>query len=216
MIKLLGHDDEISYCKNYLEENKLPVHRGRYKNWDMCHLNNFINDLPRDIKILDSGCWGLNTAKLLKHKGFNNIIGIDLYEQEDHLKDDLIKNKELGIALVKGDTESTNFQDNAFDLIVSISVIEHGINFKRFLSESKRILKSGGYLFVTCDYWEDKIITNDFNWNILDRESVTNFIYTALGEGFKLVQNTELGRCVDKVIKWNGQEYTFLMLIFKS
>ncbi len=44
-----------------------------------------------------------------------------------------------------------------FDYITSLSVIEHGVNIENYFKEMNRVLKKGGMLLTSTDYWYDKI-----------------------------------------------------------
>jgi len=45
-----------------------------------------------------------------------------------------------------------------FDYITSLSVIEHGVNIQNYFKEMNRILKKGGVLLTSSDYWPDKLV----------------------------------------------------------
>ncbi len=53
-------------------------------------------------------------------------------------------------------------EDNKFDLIVSLAVLEHIKNPSLFLSECKRVLKDNSYLFLSTPNWK---YTRDTFWN---------------------------------------------------
>ena len=56
--------------------------------------------------------------------------------------------------------EDTNYSDQMFDYVTSLSVIEHGVNIEKYLREMSRIIKSNGYLLTSTDYWPDKLVNN--------------------------------------------------------
>jgi len=214
MIKVLKSHGELDSCRNRLIEHGLPLHVDSYKNWDLFYLNQFVDSFEKDIKVLDSGCWNLQVAKILKHKGYKDITCIDLYESDKHWKNDNKRNKELGVVLEKGNAEDTRFDDNCFDLVTSVSVIEHGVNVDRFLKETSRILKTEGHLFLTCDYWETKIDTLP-GWNIFSKEEINELILTAKEFNLNLLNEVIIPDCDERVVEWLGKSYTFLLMIFK-
>lgn len=55
-------------------------------------------------------------------------------------------------ALSIQDLEKTNFKNNMFDYITSLSVIEHGVNIQNYFKEMNRILKKGAVLLTSSDY----------------------------------------------------------------
>ena len=54
--------------------------------------------------------------------------------------------------------EETNYQSNIFDFVTSLSVIEHGVDIHKYFMEMNRILKKGGLLLTSTDYWLEKTI----------------------------------------------------------
>lgn len=61
-------------------------------------------------------------------------------------------------ALSIQDLEKTNFKNNMFDYITSLSVIEHGVNIQNYFKEMNRILKKGAVFLTASDYWPDKLV----------------------------------------------------------
>lgn len=64
------------------------------------------------------------------------------------------------------DFESDNFpyQDSSFDCVVSLAVIEHLRDPSNFLLESMRVLKSGGFIWLSTPNWQfcSKTFYNDY------------------------------------------------------
>jgi len=52
---------------------------------------------------------------------------------------------------VPGDLRHLPFQNNAFDIVYCVSVLEHTDAYQTIVSEFKRVLKEGGMLIVTFD-----------------------------------------------------------------
>src|SRR5262249_42233588 len=63
-------------------------------------------------------------------------------------------------ALYRGDLTRTTLPEGSQDIVLSISTIEHGVEVGQFLAEARRLLRPGGLLFVTTDYWEERLPTN--------------------------------------------------------
>jgi len=101
--------------------------------------------LPKGSLILEGGCgMGQQVCKLQK-AGFQ-AIGVDFaiktVEQVNKIK------PELDIRL--GNVCKLDFEDNTFDGYWSFGVIEHFYEgFQPILLEMNRVIKSGGYLFIT-------------------------------------------------------------------
>jgi 2-polyprenyl-3-methyl-5-hydroxy-6-metoxy-1,4-benzoquinol methylase len=90
-----------------------------------------------DSKILDAGCGeGVLIEKLIE-MGYKNAVGIDADYESKYVK--------------KGNILKTDFQNNSFDLIFLLDVLEH-LNFleqEKALEELKRIIKPQGKIVLS-------------------------------------------------------------------
>ena len=93
---------------------------------------------------------------------------------------------------------------------------------EEFLAEASRILKPGGLLFVTTDYWEDEIEvgaevrTFGQPWMIFCRKYVEGIIKRSTDFGFGLYEEAMIPSCAEKCAVWNGKEFTFICMVFKK
>lgn len=107
--------------------------------------------------------------------------------------------------LKKGDITKTGMPAECFDLAICISVIEHGVNLE-FICEVFHILKPGGILFITTDYWEKKILVKEESqpfglpWRIFSKEEINDFINLSKIHGFCLYNDSSIPGCSDKCI----------------
>lgn len=109
--------------------------------------------VPGD-KILDIGCGNGRFSELCKEKAF--YFGID--NSEELIK--IAKNRYPEANFQKADALRLPFFDNSFNKVYSIAVFQHipSKEFRQqFLNEAKRVLKPGGFLFLTA--W------NLWRWN---------------------------------------------------
>ena len=53
-----------------------------------------------------------------------------------------------------GDITHTDYADESYDAIACLSVVEHGVNLESYFKEMWRILKPGGLLVTSTDYWQ--------------------------------------------------------------
>ena len=99
----------------------------------------------KDKIILDVGCGGGRWADLFSQYGAK-VTGIDIQEKT------IQKNRELFPAIDFKVMSSMNldFQDNYFDLLSSITVLQHlpGTNQIESVNEIVRVIKQGGYLLI--------------------------------------------------------------------
>jgi SAM-dependent methyltransferase len=227
MIKVLKNCFEIQEANDFFRRNGLPKHgESVEKNWDLFWLCSLVKGMPKEVEIIDLGCGNLYALKLLHALGFENLWGIDLSMPLGNrlIQAYMIRSLKVPFHLHKGDLTHTHFSSRMFDMAVCISVIEHGVNLEKFFIEAGRLLKPGGILFITTDYWEDKIhikqIDRPFNlaWNIFCRKEIEYIIGLAAKQGFFSYkeENPVIPVCQDKCISWNSQEYTFLAMVFKK
>lgn len=229
MIRVLQSLDEVERAISALPKKGLSLHGDPVKNWDLIQIDEILEEYEGDIHILDMGCGGTacSVLKFLCNRGLTNCYGIDLsISIEDRLTQiwSMIKNKRIRspFKLMRGDLTRTQFLSNSFDFIICLSVIEHGVNVESFLEEAGRLLRSQGTLFVSTDYWEPKILTNDsgnplgLDWNIFSKKEIESLIDKARKHNLRLKSEANIPLPKDKVIHWNGKEYTAISLVFKK
>lgn len=227
MIKVLQDWLEIGEADKFLSRKGLSKHSTVEKSWDLYQLFGIIVSMPREIKIIDLGCGELKVLKFLYAMGIKNLYGIDLRIAWRNRLSQLIRmwrerSLRVPFHLYKGDLTETKFPNQSFDLAICVSVIEHGVNLEKFFSESSRILKPEGLLFITTDYWEEEIQVNDDNkpyglsWKIFSKKDIEYFIKLSYKFGFFLYKDSSIPTCSDRCIIWNNQEYTFLNIILKK
>ena len=99
-------------------------------------------------RVLEGGCGTGVHVFGLRQNGFESI-GVDNAPETVRLAKEAVP--EMDIRL--GDVLTLDFEDNYFDGYWSIGVIEHFWDgYEPVLSEMKRLLKPGGYLFLTFPY----------------------------------------------------------------
>jgi SAM-dependent methyltransferase len=201
-----------------LELRSLPLHHDRPKNWDnfiaLYHTVTTGLTAPGE-RVLDAGA-GRDSVYLpgLKELGFSDLTGLNLDRHDD--ADAGVKD---GIKYEYGDMTKTEYPSSHFDFVACLSVIEHGVDVGLFLHEMGRIIQPGGHLFVSFDYWKEKIDTSglwthDAAINIFSGEEVLALWDYALEVGFGLVGGMDLN-CGEPIIEWAGLKYTFANLLFQ-
>jgi SAM-dependent methyltransferase len=212
--KFLRSRTEIDKCSAYLNKILLAAQPLDYKNWETAHI---VSDLS-DGNLLDMG----NAEScILKNALLKGIPGakycIDLRSPAAHLP---------AVGYLIGDILAVPLPDAYFQNITCLSVLEHEVELPRFAQEVSRLLKDGGRVYVTFDYWEPKLDTTllkifDVTWNIFAKDDVLKLIAACKKEGLYLVEDIDwtLG---DAVIDANYHSpvkelaYTFGMLVFEK
>lgn len=100
--------------------------------------------LKKDAKILDCGCGTGGTIVHLQRAGFKNITGVD------NSKEALKFTKKRKLANIKlASVNSLPFSKNSFDVVICLDVLYHqGVNPQKALGEFRRVLKTGGILYL--------------------------------------------------------------------
>lgn len=118
----------------------------------------FLRSLPSGGRILDGGCGTGEWTVHLTNAGYR-VTGLDLSRQTIERLNGVLPNYEF----LCGDIRQTGFPDSSFDAYFSWGTFEH---FEEGLDacvrEAARILKPGGWLFITVPFQ---------NWRHIVREA---------------------------------------------
>lgn len=121
---------------------------------------------------------------------------------------------------------ATTYRDTYFDAVTCISAIEHGVDTHTFFKEMARVLKVGGLLLISTDYWPSPLETQELfpygeqygPMRVFTRVEIKEMILDAERCGFELIGSlrraTRSGR---KVVLWKRMDvrYTFTFLSFR-
>jgi SAM-dependent methyltransferase len=225
---------EIIEAKKQLKELRLFLHHDPYKSWDTNRMIQLINKADRDSFVLDVGCNDSPILPMLKRLGFTNLYGCDLllkprikrnlvdkiytlFRQE--FRSVVLMHHDKSLKLSIQNLENTNYQDNMFDFVTSLSVIEHGVDIGKYFKEMNRIIKNGGMLLTSTDYWPIKttntkrVLSEGTPDKVFNRKQVEELVIIADNAGFKLVEPIDFSY-KDRVVYWKrtGLNYTFIFL----
>jgi 2-polyprenyl-3-methyl-5-hydroxy-6-metoxy-1,4-benzoquinol methylase len=154
---VLKNFSEVYHATKCLRSLGLFPHHDGVKSWDTLKMVDIIKQANIGAFVLDVGCNGSPILPLLRRLGFMNLYGCDLFLKEGiSAAIELYEEKTFDISVQ--DLEKTEFQNNTFDFVTSLSVIEHGINIQNYFKEMNRIIKKCGLLLTSTDYWPDKIV----------------------------------------------------------
>ncbi len=102
-------------------------------------------DIGHPVHVLDVGCGEGQFAASLKREGAE-VVAIDVAAEP--LRRALVHAPELAVRLVEPEGDLP-FEDANFDVVWVGEVIEHVADTSRWLSELRRVLRSGGILLIS-------------------------------------------------------------------
>lgn len=233
---VLKNLSEVNYAINNLHSLGLFAHPDKVKSWDTYKIVKIISEGDRSSFILDVGCNGSPILSILKRLGFKNLYGCDLFLKKipSTLTEivyplyrpiiEMYEDKAFNISIQN--LEKTNFQDKMFDYITSLSVIEHGVNIQNYFKEMNRIMKKGGILLTSTDYWPDKILNiiktkhnhrNDPD-NVFSKEEIEKDVLKAAELNDLILTEPIDFSFENKVVHYNvtGLDYTFIFFALKK
>lgn len=236
--EVLRNNSEVTHSIQGLRDIGLFPHYCRPKSWDTHKMISMVGMADKNSYILDVGCNQSPILVMLRRLGFTHLYGCDLilkpkypiflsklvctfykrdYRQVLELYDDKVYN------LSVQNLENTTYHDNMFDYITSLSVIEHGVDIRKYFKEMNRILKKGGYLLTSLDYWPEKIantkrvISQNTPDNIFDRKELERIMSIAENNGFSLTGPMDY-TYAEKVVSWKviGLRFTYAFFSMKK
>lgn len=211
---------EVQDAIRNLRRLKVFRHPDWPKNWDTCRSLAFI--LTRgsaESSVFDVGCGGYGGVILpsLALYGYKKLYGCDLDFARDF--------KRGPISYLRKDLLRTDLPSESFDFITCISVIEHGVPLHAYFLEMMRLLRPGGYLITSTDFWFDPINTKGLlpPWKMLgevkifDLNAMKDAIGIAQDVGFELYEPMDYS-CKDKVVYWKevNLRFTYLQFILRK
>ncbi len=205
--------------KNALERAKrihVPLHRGDEKNWDhLAAVFAILSHTPTSARILDAGSEIYsNVLPALFIYGYRNLYGINLSFTASARRGP--------IRYLPGDITHSPFPDEYFEAVTCLSVIEHGVPLENYFREMIRILKPGGLLITSTDYYPTSINTHGQMAHgapikIFSKSEIQEALRLALEIGFELTGDVDL-ECATKPIRWVqfNLEYSFIIFTLRK
>ncbi|UVT20088.1 MAG: methyltransferase domain-containing protein [Nitrospira sp.] len=116
------------------------------------------------------------------------------------------------------DITNTKFSRGSLDAVTCLSVIEHGVNLDAYFSEMSRIIRAGGILITSTDYYETPIDTKGQEAfgvpiHIFTKDEIAHGLEVAARYGFSLMSPINLSS-PEKVVHWKEYDLRYTFVIF--
>jgi SAM-dependent methyltransferase len=216
----LSGDDQVDVAKLFAGSYGLPLHQDKWKNWDsFLAIHHAGRLLDKDGPVLDAGaCRAEHYPSVFLpslHKlGFIDLTGCNLDERGG---DGEVEN---GVRYQYCDIEQLRYPDEHFAFVACLSTIEHGVDWRKYFLEAARVLRTGGYLFTSFDYWDVGVDTKGQTAfgvpiKVFTAAEVMMMVIYAGECGLDLMKKPVLN-CKHAPVEWMGMRYTFLNLLMKK
>jgi SAM-dependent methyltransferase len=194
------------------KELHLPLHREANKNWDhLAAVHAIVSTQPKSAYVLDAGAeFYSNVLPALFVYGYQHLYGINLSFTDPARRGP--------IRYSYGDITRSEFPDSFFDAITCMSVIEHGVPLQPYFAEMFRVLKPGGILITSTDYYPEPIDTKNHVAHgtpvkIFSRADAEEMIALAMRCGFEQTGSIDLD-CTERPVRWDIYDLEYSFLIF--
>lgn len=193
----------------------LPPHPDAPKNWDgLAALEFILARTSPSARVLDAGGEIYSPlVEWLYQWGYRSLEVLNLIFPAPFRRG--------AIRYTPGDCTAMPYPDASFDVIVSLSVIEHGVDTRRFLREAGRVLAPGGYLIVSTDYWPERIDTAGLraygsDVRIFSRPDIETLQAEAVDAGFEPTGDVDYA-AAERAVTWQAVslQYTFIVLALR-
>ena len=208
--------EEVDQALRLVRELGLIPHPDPPKNWDtLGAVGSILVETDTSARVLDAG-GELYSSVLpcLTLYGYRHLEAVNLSFKKQY--------KRGPITYWPGNLLHTSFPDETFSAITCLSVIEHGVDLSAYFREMVRLLKPGGILITSTDYWSSPVHTFDLTAygvpiRIMGPREIEGAISEAREVGLVPTGAVDL-TCEERVIRWQGGRlaYTFLTFILRK
>jgi SAM-dependent methyltransferase len=209
----LRTDSQVDAARQEIVACGLPPHGERPKNWDLLvALGTILERVGRQGAVLEMGA--PRYSRLLPWLflyGYRDLHGIDLVFERSW--------RAGPIRYEPMDLTATTYPGGRFDAIACLSVVEHGVEVEAYLREAARLLRPGGVLVTSTDYWCAPVETGGavaygVPIRVFGPADLAGWLEIAAANGLRPTGTPDY-TCGDKVVTWRrfGLSYTFANLV---
>ena len=204
--------DEWKEARAQAKSLGLPPHPDAPKSWDsLIALDCILKRTDRQARVLDAGgqLYSVILPWLFLY-GYRNLTGINLAFDRTV--------KRGPIVYEHGDITQTRFAHNTFDAVACLSVVEHGVDLEAYFREMARVLKPGGVLVTSTDYYATGVDTMGRTAygtpvRVFSRDEIMAAFEVAGEYDLELTDRVDLA-CDEKPVHWERFNLDFTFLVF--
>jgi len=153
------------------------------KRWDEANVIELLDSAGPDVRLLDAGAYNSPAPWAASQAGVRCVDGIDLNPRVP------MSPRSRKIRYSCQNMMETAYVDGAFDVIVSGSTVEHGVDWHVWLDECRRLLVEGGLLYVSTDVVHPTVDTAGLEafglpWTPLHPQQVADMTQVFASHGF--------------------------------
>lgn len=209
---VLQDQDESQRALAQVKTLGLHPHKDTPKNWDsLAALDVVLKTTPKETPVLDAGA---ELYSRILHwlflYGYRNLHGINLVFRSPIRRGTIVYDY--------GDITKTRFADETFGAITCLSVVEHGVNLEAYYREMARIIRKGGVLVTSTDYWDSPVDTlgktaYGVPIHIFSERELADAIRLARNCGFEPVGPLRPATKA-RVVRWPEHDLTYTFAVF--
>lgn len=203
---------EVDRVTQVVREAGFPEYSVAAKNWDsLAAFGAIVSRTDPQARVLDAG--GIMQSVIsswLWLAGYRDLWCINPVFDRPF--------RHAGIRYEPGDATATRFDAVSFDAITCLSVVEHGVDLDGYFREAARILKPGGVLVTSTDYFPEPIDVGGAraygtDVKIFTRCEIEDALACAASYGLRPTGSVPLD-ADEKVVHWDrtGLDYTFIVM----
>ncbi len=209
---VLKSTEEVQESLDQVRLLDLPPIADLPKNWDsLAALDLILRTTNTYSRIFDAG--GERYSMILPW--------LCLYGYKNLTVGNLIFDKKIrkgSILYEHSNITNTKFPDGHFDAVTCLSVIEHAVELNAYFREMSRIIRDGGILITSTDYYDSPIDTKGqeaygFPIHIFTKNEIMKAFELATQYGFSLMSPIDL--CSpEKIVNWKKYDLSYTFIIF--
>jgi len=192
----------------------LPPHFEPAKNWDsLAALDLILRSTTRRALVVDAG--GELFSRIVPWLG---LYGYTRLVVSNLRFDDPYPPSRGAIVYREFDLTRMPFKDASVDVVTCLSVIEHGIGIDAYFREMARVLKPGGLLITSTDYWDSPVdtrgqVVRGVPIKVFTSADVDAMLAVAVRYGFSLVAPLDL-TVGERVVYWEHFDLRYTFMLF--